>query len=406
MPALSAQGAAATACARRAAREAAVAAAAGQRHRASAMGPSAPLPRAGFAVAGKGGRGDGKRGNAPAPGRNRNREHRDMAGQDSELDLFRNGVSCAALLERLPPPWRLDRRESTRRALKYRRGEGEILIVNHDGRGWWDPHSAAKGDVFDLVQHLDPSLNFGQVRQILRPFIGLSPTYPEPSARLSTGCARRNLCRLRPAHPPRRGRHQAGRRALERQAAAAPWRAGLGVSGDRAPPDRRGADRGRARRRGAARRLWQRLVRAPRRFGRGQPRRNPRPRLQRLAPGRPQDTVPASGNGNAKTSRLALTEAPIDALSLAALEHLRPDTLYAATGGGMGPGTVEAIERALAEIAGLPSAQLDSAVDANRAGEHYADRHAELAAAAGVPFARLPPTIGIDWNDTLRRRGI
>ena len=72
----------------------------------------------------------------------------------------------------------------------------------------------------------------------------------------------------------------------------------------------------------------------------------------------------------------------------------------------MGPGTVEAIERALAEIAGLPSAQLDSAVDANRAGEHYADRHAELAAAAGVPFARLPPTIGIDWNDTLRRRGI
>ena len=53
MPALSAQGAAATACARRAAREAAVAAAAGQRHRASAMGPSAPLPRAGFAVAGK-----------------------------------------------------------------------------------------------------------------------------------------------------------------------------------------------------------------------------------------------------------------------------------------------------------------------------------------------------------------
>ena len=112
-----------------------------------------------------------------------------MAGQDSELDLFRNGVSCAALLERLPPPWRLDRRESTRRALKYRRGEGEILIVNHDGRGWWDPHSAAKGDVFDLVQHLDPSLNFGQVRQILRPFIGLSPTYPEPSARLSAGFA-------------------------------------------------------------------------------------------------------------------------------------------------------------------------------------------------------------------------
>jgi hypothetical protein len=68
-------------------------------------------------------------------------------------------------LERWPAGWRLDRRESTRRSLKYRCGEGEILIVNHDGHGWWDPQSSAMGDVFDLVQHLDPSLNFGQVRK-------------------------------------------------------------------------------------------------------------------------------------------------------------------------------------------------------------------------------------------------
>ena len=73
-----------------------------------------------------------------------------MAGQDAELELFRLGVSCAALLERLPPPWRLDRTGSTRRVLKYRRGRGEVLIVNHDGRGWWDPHSAAKGEVLRL----------------------------------------------------------------------------------------------------------------------------------------------------------------------------------------------------------------------------------------------------------------
>jgi hypothetical protein len=78
---------------------------------------------------------------------------------DAELDLFRREVSCAALLECWPAGWRLDRRESTRRALKYRRGAGEILIINHDGHGWWDPLSSAKGDVFDLVQHLDP--NFG-----------------------------------------------------------------------------------------------------------------------------------------------------------------------------------------------------------------------------------------------------
>ena len=78
-----------------------------------------------------------------------------MSGQDAELDVFRSQVSCAALLEWSTPAWTLDKRGSTRRALKYRRGEGEILIVNHDERGWWDPLSQAKGDVFDLVRHLD-----------------------------------------------------------------------------------------------------------------------------------------------------------------------------------------------------------------------------------------------------------
>ena len=102
-----------------------------------------------------------------------------MAGQDAELELIRNGVNCAALLEQLAPAWRLDRKGSTRRALKYRRGEGEILIVNHEGRGWWDPHSSAKGDVFDLVQFLDPRLNFGQVRQVLRRLVGVRPAVSE-----------------------------------------------------------------------------------------------------------------------------------------------------------------------------------------------------------------------------------
>ena len=38
-----------------------------------------------------------------------------------------------------------------------------------------------------------------------------------------------------------------------------------------------------------------------------------------------------------QASRLVITEAPIDALSVAAREALRADTLYVATGGGMGP---------------------------------------------------------------------
>ena len=42
--------------------------------------------------------------------------------------------------------------------------------------------------------------------------------------------------------------------------------------------------------------------------------------------------------------RLVLAEAAIDALSFAAIESLRADTLYAASGGGMGPGTIAALE--------------------------------------------------------------
>ena len=96
-----------------------------------------------------------------------------------------------------------------------------------------------------------------------------------------------------------------------------------------------------------------------------------------------------------------ITEAPIDTLSVAAIEGIRADTLYAATGGGMGPGTVQAIERLLGQMAQCPDALLASATDANHAGERYAARHAELAAAAGIAFERLAPPLGADWNDVL-----
>ena len=101
-----------------------------------------------------------------------------MSRQDGELEELRT-VSCAALLERLPPSWQLDKTESTRRCLKYRRGKGEIILVTHEGRGWWDPGSTtARGDVFNLVQHLQPGTNFGQVCKLLREFIGIAPSYP------------------------------------------------------------------------------------------------------------------------------------------------------------------------------------------------------------------------------------
>src|SRR5271169_2087551 len=102
----------------------------------------------------------------------------DMTGHDPEIEELRHKVHCAVVLERTPPCWKLDRKESTKLSLKYRRGKGEILIVSHAGRGWWDPTSDAKGDVFRLVQRLEPGLSFGHVRKRLRAFAGLSPCFP------------------------------------------------------------------------------------------------------------------------------------------------------------------------------------------------------------------------------------
>jgi hypothetical protein len=96
-------------------------------------------------------------------------------------------------------------------------------------------------------------------------------------------------------------------------------------------------------------------------------------------------------------------EAPIDALSLAAIEQIRSDTLYVATGGSMGPGTLDELQR---ELSGIPPAAgvLVSAADANAAGDRFAARHEELAAAAGIASARLRPPEGSDWNDVLVKR--
>ena len=101
-----------------------------------------------------------------------------MTRHDPEIEELREKVHCAVVLERTLPCWKLDRKQSTKLSLKYRRGKGEILIVSHAGRGWWDPTSDAKGDVFRLVQRLEPGINFGHVRKRLRALAGLSPCFP------------------------------------------------------------------------------------------------------------------------------------------------------------------------------------------------------------------------------------
>jgi hypothetical protein len=289
------------------------------------------------------------------------------------------------VLERASPPWLIDRHESSRRCLKYRRGAGEIVIVTHGGAGWWDPMSDARGDVFSLIQHLEPALNFGEVRKVLRPLAGVRPDFkPDDRARdrrappipIAERWARRPRLRRR----SKVWRYLAGRGLTEEVLIAAahsdavregphgsawfPHRdaAGLVVHVDVRGPTYKGSLTG------GSKALFAFHLRKP-----------------------------------SRRPRVVVAEAPIDALSCAAIDRLREDTIYAATGGGMGPNTIAALEALLIARKALPETFLESATDANPAGDRYAARHEAIARDVGIPFKRLrPPIEGGDWNDVLK----
>ena len=309
-----------------------------------------------------------------------------MSGLDAELDRFRADVSCAVLLERLSPVWRLDKPQSTRRALKYRRGKSEVLIVCCDGRGWWDPRSSAKGDVFNLVQYLDPALNFGQVRQVLRRFVGVTPSFPEILRERQSGSSDQSVAD-RWARRPRLRRGSPGWTYLADVRCLPEDVLQQAAESDAVREGYRGSTWFAHRDDDAA--VTHVEVRGP----------DFRCSLQHGA-----KTLFRFGQTRAGMTRLVLAEAPIDALSLAAIEGIRADTTYLATGGGMGPCTIAAIEAALCAVVASPDAVLLSATDANDPGERYAERHAAMTAEAGVRFARLRPVGGIDWNDVLKAR--
>jgi len=310
--------------------------------------------------------------------------------EHDEIQHLKAAVSCAALLERLPPVWRLDAAESTRRSLKYRRGEGEIVIVNHDGRGWWDPLSEAKGDIFDLVRHLDPGLNFGEARRMLRGFVGIAPTFP---ALLRT--RRTRASRIPIAERWERRQH------LSRGSPA--W---LYLTERRGLPERiliaaRAADAIREGPRGSA---W-----FAHRDGAGLmtgiEMRGPDWRNFSVGGGKTLFRLPGFRlpGGSGRLPRVAVCEAAIDAISLAVIECFRRDTLYAATAGGMGPATVAAIQQLLHDLSADPAGILIAATDADTAGRRYAEKLAELATEARVRFDAILPPDGLnDWNDALR----
>ena len=89
--------------------------------------------------AGAGKETEAERSDAEAAGKRRWRKRNRRA---EEARAMRRGARKGRLRDRL--------KESTRKAVKYRRG-GDIIIVIHDGNGWFDALSDAKGDVFSLV---------------------------------------------------------------------------------------------------------------------------------------------------------------------------------------------------------------------------------------------------------------
>jgi hypothetical protein len=309
-----------------------------------------------------------------------------MSEQDKDIERLKAGVSCAVLLERLQPVWRLDRAESSRASLKYRRGEGEILIVNHSGRGWWDPLSDAKGDIFTLARHLEPGLTFPEARRMLCDFVGIAPAYPEVlrTRRTRTALALASADRWEKCQHLSHGSpawlYLVGQRGLPDSVLMAAraadavregprgsaWFAHRGTAGSLTGIEMRGTD------------------------------------FRKFSAGGGKTLFRLPG-GPAPLPRVAVCEAAIDALSLAAIEHCRPDTLYAATAGGMGPATVAALQQILLDFASDPAAVLIAATDADTAGRRHAARLEVLAVEAGVRFDMLLPPAGLnDWNDALR----
>jgi hypothetical protein len=310
-----------------------------------------------------------------------------MKEHDAEIEWLKAGVSCAVLLERLPPPWRLDRGQSTRHSLKYRRGKGEILIVNHDGRGWWDPLSDRKGDIFTLVQHLDPGLSFGAARGVLRDFVGIAPTFPEAIRVRRTRASSLSIVqRWDRCQPLSRGspawRYLAGQRGLPESILLAARRADAireGPHGSAWFAHRDGAG-----------------------CLTGIEMRGPDYRNFSAGGGKTLFRLPGSPG---RLSRVAVCESAIDALSLASIERVRCDTLYVATAGGMGPATIAALQQLFHDLSADPAGILIAATDADTAGRRYAARLQDMATEAGMRFdAILPPSGVNDWNDALCAR--
>ncbi len=292
-----------------------------------------------------------------------------------EIEALRARVSCEVLLERRG--WEIDAKESTRRAIKYRRGSS-IVIVTHGGRGWFDPLGDDRGDVFGLAMFLD-GLTFPSAIEEVASLVGAQLSRPEWRSSRTEALAANIEQRWQGRPVPRSGsqawRYLCWARSIPTTIVREAMREGVlregpfgsmwaaHIDSDRCVigweergPDWRGFSTGGSK------------------------------ILFRLGP--------------SDAARLCVTEAAIDAMSLAALEGPREQTLYLSTGGGWSPAT----DVALGELAARPGVTLVAATDANSQGDAYADRLRVIAEQAGCDWQRLRPPAD-DWNEVLQNRG-
>ncbi len=291
-----------------------------------------------------------------------------------ELEALRAKVSCEAVLERAG--YEIDLKESTRRAVKYRHG-GNIVIVTHDGRGWFDPLSDEKGDVFGLAMFL-AAVSFPIAAESVASLVGFQLSRREWTSPRSPALVEDvgDRWRSRRAPTPSSGAwrylcwarwipvaiiRQAIREGVLREGAfGSTWAAHVDGDGAVVGWEERGPE-------------WRGFATGGSKI------------LFRLGP--------------ATATRLCVTEAAIDAMSLAALEGPREQTLYLSTGGGWSPTT----DAALAALAARPGSRLVAATDANSQGDAYAERLRVIAEKSGCDWQRLRPPAD-DWNEVLQNR--
>lgn len=289
-----------------------------------------------------------------------------------KIEEVRARVSCAVVLSQAG--FALDIKESSRGALKFRRG-AEILIVTHRGAGWFDPLSERKGDVFSLTRLIE-GVTFPAALERLGGLVGFRPDVVARD--FPARCGDPMPVRVRWANRPEltwqspADRYLQETRGLSRQVL-------------------RLAVRSRLIRQGPHGSAWFRHD-------------DETDALSGWEERGPEWRGFSSGGfktlfrfGNRRSQRICVTEAAIDALSLAALEKIRSDTLYTSTGGGWSPSTARAIEIAAG------NRMLVAATDGDPQGDAYADRLRHLAVLAGADFQRLRPR-AVDWNEELKER--